>query len=132
MKKEKKIMLDNKSLPYKVVEHPYLEVLLTTLRNKLTNPRLFRETITKMSLMMGLEAIKELPLVDREVETPFQKVVGRKIEHSPCLVSIFRAGNGMIEGLLDLFPERGHTGSHPTLCRFHLSPNHLYYKLSSH
>ena len=105
-------MLDNKSLPYKVVEHPYLEVLLTTLRNKLTNPRLFRETITKMSLMMGLEAIKELPLVDREVETPFQKVVGKKIENSPCLVSILRAGNGMIEGLLDIFPDSpiGHIG----------------------
>ena len=105
-------MLEKNDLPYKLVEHPYLEVLLTTLRNKLTAPRLFRETITKMSLMMGLEASKDLTFVDYEVETPFQRVVGKRIEHSPCLVSILRAGNGMIDGLLDIFPDApiGHIG----------------------
>jgi uracil phosphoribosyltransferase len=95
-----------------LVQHPYLETLLTTLRDKKTKARLFRETISKMSFIIGLEAAKQLSFSNHEVETPFQSVVGKKITQNPCLVSILRAGNGMIDGLLNLVPDApiGHIG----------------------
>jgi uracil phosphoribosyltransferase len=86
---------------------------LTIMRDKETGPKDFRQLLNEISLLMGYEITREIPLEEVEIETPIckttaKRVLGRKM----AIIPILRAGLGMVEGLLDLVPvaKVGHIG----------------------
>lgn len=113
-----------------IVSHPLVQHKLTLMREKSTDNALFRRTLREISFLLAYEVTKDLGLGSREIETPLEKgafpwLEGRRI----CFVSILRAGNGLLEGMLDLIPDArvGHIG----LYRDHktLKPVQYYLKL---
>ncbi len=115
-----------------VLDHPLLRHKLTLLRDKNTTTAKFRQVAREISLLMAYEVTRDLPLETIEIETPLElmstdQLAGKKL----CIVSILRAGNGILEGMLDLVPSArvGHIG----LYRDHttLRPVEYYLKLPS-
>ncbi len=104
-----------------IVDHPLIKHKLTILRNKETPTAHFRQVLREISFVLGCETTKDLALGEIEIETPLEKISAPYLEGKKlCLVSILRAGNGLIEGLLDLIPSArvGHVGlyrDHETL-----------------
>jgi uracil phosphoribosyltransferase len=97
----------------KVLDHPLIQHKLTLLRQKDTSSAGFRRIAREISLLMAYEVTRDLPLETIEIETPLERMeapqlAGKKL----CLVSILRAGNGILEGMLDLIPGArvGHIG----------------------
>lgn len=96
-----------------VVNHPLIRHKLAILRDKKTSTNEFRDLLREVSLLMGYELLRDLPTEDVTIETPLesmtaQMLAGKKL----CLVSILRAGNGFLDGLLELVPSArvGHIG----------------------
>src|ERR1700720_157046 len=96
-----------------VVAHPLVQHKLSLMRDRATSTAEFRRLLREISLLLAYEATRELPLEDTEIETPlesgaFPLLAGKKL----CLVSILRAGNGILDGMLDLLPSArvGHIG----------------------
>ena len=96
-----------------VINHPMVQHKLTIMRDKETGSKDFRELLKEISLLMGYEVTRDIPLEDVEIETPITKmtakvVPGRKL----AIVPILRAGLGMVDGLLELIPvaKVGHIG----------------------
>ena len=96
-----------------IIDHPMIQHKLTIMRDKTTGSKDFRELLREISLLMGYEVTRDLPLEDVEIETPLcrmtaHKVSGRKL----AIVPILRAGLGMVEGLRTLVPvaKVGHIG----------------------
>ncbi len=96
-----------------IVDHPLIQHKLTILRNKDTATAHFRQIIREIAFVLGCEVTKDLELSEVEIETPLERgrfpyLQGKKL----CFVSILRAGNGLLEGLLDLVPSArvGHVG----------------------
>ena len=96
-----------------VVEHPLVQHKLTQMRRKETPTPEFRRLARELSLLLAYEVTRDIPLESVAIETPVApmnapEVAGRKL----CLVSILRAGNGILEGMLDLIPHArvGHVG----------------------
>lgn len=96
-----------------VIDHPMIQHKLTIMRKKETGSKDFRELLKEISLLMGYEITRDLPLDDIEIETPIcrmtaKKVSGRKL----AIVPILRAGIGMVDGLQTLVPvaKVGHIG----------------------
>jgi uracil phosphoribosyltransferase len=115
-----------------VLDHPLLRHKLTLLRDKNTTTAKFRQVAREISLLMAYEVTRDLPLETIDIETPLEpmkteRLAGKKL----CIVSILRAGNGILEGMLDLVPSArvGHIG----LYRDHttLRPVEYYLKLPS-
>jgi uracil phosphoribosyltransferase len=104
-----------------IVDHPLIRHKLAVLRSRETSKKTFREALDEISMLMGYEATKDLPLEEVEIETPLERtraatVSGKKL----TLVPILRAGLGMVEGMLRLMPSVrvGHIGlfrEHDTL-----------------
>ena len=98
---------------FNLVEHPLIQHKLTIMRDKNTTSKAFRELLDEISMLMGYEITRNLPLEDVEIETPikkakFKKIAGKKL----AIVPILRAGLGMVDGLLRLVPVArvGHIG----------------------
>ena len=96
-----------------VVDHPLVQHKLSLLRDRGTSTAKFRLLVREISLLLAYEATGELPLEPAEIDTPlergtFPRLSGKKL----CLVSILRAGNGILDGMLDLLPSArvGHIG----------------------
>ena len=96
-----------------VIDHPMIQHKLTIMRNKETGSKDFRQLLKEISLLMGYEVTRDVPLTSVEIETPIcsmkaPKVSGRKL----AIVPILRAGLGMVEGLQELVPvaKVGHIG----------------------
>ncbi len=96
-----------------VVDHPLVQHKLSLMRARGTSTSKFRLLMREISLLLGYEATRDLALADTEIETPleaarFPVLAGKKL----CLVSILRAGNGILDGMLDLMPSArvGHIG----------------------
>ena len=115
-----------------VIDHPLVAHKLTLLRDKATATGSFRRIAREISLLMCYEVTRDLPLHDVEIETPLERtrapqLAGKKL----CFVPILRAGNGILDGMLDLVPSArvGHIG----LYRDHttLRPVEYYLKLPS-
>ena len=113
-----------------VIDHPLVQHKLTLLRDKGTSTTGFRRITREISLLMGYEVTRGLPLETIEIETPLEtmqapQLAGKKL----CLVSILRAGNGILEGMLDLVPAArvGHIGLYRD--PHTLSPVEYYIKL---
>lgn len=96
-----------------VIGHPMVQHKLTLLRDRTTSTIGFRRLAREISLLMGYEVTRDLPLEMVEIETPLEKMLAPEIAGKKlCLVSILRAGNGILEGMLDLVPAArvGHIG----------------------
>ena len=96
-----------------VIGHPLVQHKLTLMRRVETPTAKFRQLLREISMLLGYEVMRDLPLEQREIETPMQTMAspvlsGKKL----VLISILRAGNGLLEGMLDLVPSArvGHVG----------------------
>ena len=114
------------------VDHPLVQHKLTLLRRKETPTAEFRRLAREIALLLAYEITRDLPLEMVEVETPLmpmrsKALAGKKV----CLVSILRAGNGLLEGMLDLIPSArvGHIGIYRDPAT--LRPVEYYYKVPS-
>ena len=87
-----------------VVDHPLAGHLLTQLRDQDTAPPVFRTLAKRLALTLALEAIRDLPTAEVEVETPLEPAKGRVLGDLVA-VPILRAGLGMLEAVTELFPE---------------------------
>lgn len=96
-----------------VLEHPLIRHKLAIIRDKNTNTKQFREVVSELATLMTYEAFKDVPTVEIEVETPLEITKQTVIkENSIAIVPILRAGLGMVDGILSLFPTAkvGHIG----------------------
>ena len=96
-----------------IVDHPLVQHKLSLMRKRDTSTSKFRLLMREISLLLAYEATRELALEETEIETPLESarlpvLAGKKL----CLVSILRAGNGILDGMLDLMPSArvGHIG----------------------
>ena len=88
-----------------VVDHPLLQHKLSLMRRKETDNARFRQLMREASHLIGYEVTRDLALEARTVETPLATAESSFLAGGkPVLVSILRAGNGMLEGMLDLLP----------------------------
>jgi len=105
----------------KVADHPLIQHKLTLLRRVETSTAEFRQLLREIALLLAFEATRDLPLKHMEIETPLEVMDAPALDGKKlCLVSILRAGNGLLEGMLDLIPAArvGHIGmyrNHDTL-----------------
>lgn len=96
-----------------VTDHPLIQHKLTLMRNKNTGSKDFRQLLTEITMLMGYEITKDLPLVDVEIETPVAKTKSKVIAGKKLgIVPILRAGLGMVDGFINLIPAAkvGHLG----------------------
>ncbi|HIY19961.1 MAG TPA: uracil phosphoribosyltransferase [Candidatus Blautia avistercoris] len=113
-----------------LMEHPLIQHKISMLRDKATGTNEFRKLVEEIAVLMGYEALRDLPMEEVEVETPLEvcktpMIAGRKL----AIVPVLRAGLGMVNGLLTLVPSAkvGHIG----LYRDHEThePHEYYCKL---
>lgn len=115
------------------VQHPLLQHKLTLLRDINTNKKEFKELVGEISTLLVYEVTKDLPVVQKTVETPLEScempvLAGKK----PVILAILRAGVGMIDGFLNLMPSA--RVAHIGLYRDEetLEPHLYYFKIPSH
>lgn len=96
-----------------VIDHPLIQHKLTILRRKETSTAKFRRLLGEISMLLAYEVTRDLPMTMTEIETPLVKtkapiLAGKKI----VIISILRAGNGILDGMLQLIPSArvGHIG----------------------
>ena len=88
-----------------VVDHPLVQHKLTIMRNKETSTAGFRRLLREISLLLGYEVTRDLELTTTTIETPLQEMQAPTLEGKKLVfASVLRAGNGLLEGLLDLVP----------------------------
>ncbi len=99
--------------PITIVDHPLVQHKLTLMRDKDQPTAYFRQLLRETALLLAYEVTRDLPLETRRIETPIESMdapvlAGKKL----CFVSVLRAGNGLLEGMLDLLPSArvGHVG----------------------
>lgn len=94
------------------IDHPVLDHKLAKLRDIKTDPIGFRGIMNELGMFLAYEATRDLKTENFDVETPLQKTQCNKPTQYPMLVSILRAGNGMLEGVLQALPyaPAGHIG----------------------
>jgi uracil phosphoribosyltransferase len=89
----------------KVIEHPLLKHKLGYLRDKTTNSAEFREIVKEISKILAYEAMKDWNQLETiAIETPIAKTKTERIINPPVVVSIMRAGNGMLDAVLSMIP----------------------------
>src|SRR6056297_2169123 len=87
------------------VTHPLVQHKLTLMREKDTSTAVFRQLLREISQLLAYEVTRELPMTTKKIETPLQAMdaptlAGKKL----ALISILRAGNGLLDGILELIP----------------------------
>jgi uracil phosphoribosyltransferase len=88
-----------------VVDHPLVQHKLTIMRDKDTSTASFRRLLREISLLLCYEVTRELELTTREIETPMQPMTAPTLEGKKLVfASVLRAGNGLLDGMLDLVP----------------------------
>lgn len=97
----------------RILDHPLIQHKLSHMRDRNTSTRTFRELLREITLLMGYEITRSLPLTTARIETPLQSmdapvIAGKKL----AVVPVLRAGIGMSDGLLELVPSArvGHIG----------------------
>ncbi len=96
-----------------ILDHPLIRHKLAIIRNKDTDTKTFREVVGEIATLMAYESFKDVPTQEIEVETPLEKTKQIVVkENSIAIVPILRAGLGMVDGILTLFPAAkvGHIG----------------------
>ena len=96
-----------------IVDHPLVQHKLSLMRDVTTSTAKFRTLMHEISVLVAYEATRDLPLEEVEIETPLERarlpvLSGKKL----CLISILRAGSGILDGMLELLPSArvGHIG----------------------
>jgi uracil phosphoribosyltransferase len=96
-----------------VINHPLVEHKMTLIRDKNTPTAVFRRLLREISMLMAYEALRDLELEDVAIDTPVCPMIARKLAGKKlCFVSVLRAGDGLLQGLLELVPSArvGHIG----------------------
>lgn len=88
-----------------IVEHPLIQHKLTLMRERETSTASFRQLLREISLLLAYEVTRDLPMTTKTINTPLQEMQapvlkGKKL----ALISILRAGNGLLDGVLELIP----------------------------
>ena len=96
-----------------ILDHPLIQHKLSHMRDRTTSTRTFRELLNELTLLMGYEITRDLPLTTEPIETPLcamdaPVIAGKKV----AVVAVLRAGLGMADGLMKLIPSarQGHIG----------------------
>jgi uracil phosphoribosyltransferase len=92
-------------MPLHLLSHPLGAHVLTHLRDKTTKPALFRTLSYQISLLLALEATRDLATVEKAIETPMEPVTGHVLAKPLVVVPILRAGLGMLQPFHDTFPD---------------------------
>jgi uracil phosphoribosyltransferase len=96
-----------------VIDHPLVQHKLTLMRRKDTSTKSFRELVHELSALLAYEITRDMPMQAIEIETPLEKMTSRVIDGKKVvLASILRAGNGFLDGMLQVIPGArvGHIG----------------------
>jgi len=96
-----------------VITHPLVQHKLTLMRKKDASTNSFRRLLGELSTLMAYEVTRDMPLQDVQIETPLETMTGKVIDGKKLvLVSILRAGNGFLDGMLNVVPGArvGHIG----------------------
>ena len=96
-----------------VITHPLVQHKLTLMRNKEASTNSFRHLLNELSMLMAYEVTRDMPTQPVQIETPLEKMTGQMIDGKKLvLVSILRAGNGILDGVLTVVPGArvGHIG----------------------
>jgi uracil phosphoribosyltransferase len=113
-----------------VVEHPLIKHKLTYLRSVETTTDSFRRLVKELSQMLAYEVTRDLPTENITIRTPLAEIASPVISgKKQCIVSILRAGNGMLDGMLELLPAArvGHIGLYRDPAT--LEPVEYYFKV---
>jgi len=84
--------------------HPLVAHKLSLLRERNTEPKVFRELVRELSWLLGYEAMADLTTESYRLETPLEPMTGARLETKVGLVPVLRAGLGMVEAMLELMP----------------------------
>ena len=96
-----------------VVDHPLVQHKLSLMRDRKAETAKFRQLLREISLLLTYEVLRDLEIVLEDIDTPLERMAAPKLEGKKlCFVSILRAGNGLLDGMLDLVPSArvGHVG----------------------
>jgi uracil phosphoribosyltransferase len=113
-----------------ILDHPLIRHKLAIIRNKNTDTKQFRDIVKELAMLMAYESFKDVPTQEVVVETPLETTTQTVVkENSIAIVPILRAGLGMVDGILSLFPAAkvGHIGLY--LDEETLQPQEYYCKL---
>jgi len=91
-------------MPTTLVKHPILADKLARLRDKKTSSTDFRRILQEISCLLAYESTRDLELQNKTLETPLGNCTGEVVKNAPIVVSILRAGNGMLDGMLNMLP----------------------------
>ena len=97
----------------RIIDHPIVQDKLSQMRDKNCSFSDFRHLLQKISMLMAYSATEDMALLNKEIETPLIKMKApRLVEADPVIVPILRAGLGLVDGLLSIFPDAiiGHVG----------------------
>ena len=86
------------------ISHPIKDHYLTNLRDKNTDFDTFRDSASKLSYFLVVEATKHLTTLSKEIDTPLTKTKGVQIENNSVAISVLRAGLGLMDGVQQLIP----------------------------
>jgi uracil phosphoribosyltransferase len=92
-------------MPLHVLEHALGAHILAQLRDETTPPERFRTLTCSLTQLLVTEATRQLPTLAMTIRTPLEETPGQKLEHTPTLVPVLRAGLGMLDAALVLLPE---------------------------
>ncbi|WP_457280809.1 uracil phosphoribosyltransferase [Polaromonas sp. P5_D5] len=96
-----------------LIDHPLVQHKLTLMRRKDASTNTFRTLLNELSMLMAYEVTRDMPMQDIEIETPLEITTSKVIDGKKLVfVSILRAGNGILEGMLSVVPGArvGHVG----------------------
>lgn len=96
-----------------IVKHPLVQHKLSLMRDKNASTAEFRSLLREVATLLAYEVTRDLPLTTQRIETPLMPMDAPVLEGKKlCLVSILRAGNGLLDGMMDLLPSArvGHVG----------------------
>ena len=113
-----------------VITHPLVQHKLTLMRKKDASTNSFRRLLGELSTLMAYEVTRDMPLQDVQIETPLEIMTGQMIDGKKLvLVSILRAGNGFLDGMLNVVPGArvGHIGLYRDPAT--LQPVEYYFKM---
>jgi uracil phosphoribosyltransferase len=115
-----------------IVDHPLVQHKLTLMRERTTSTAVFRQLLREISHLLAYEVTRDLPVTTKTIDTPLMEMQAPTLKGKKlALISILRAGNGLLDGMLDLVPSArvGFVG----LYRDHktLQPVEYYFKVPS-
>ena len=113
--------------------HPLIQHKLTLMRNRQASTSSFRRLLNELSALMAYEITRDMPMQEIEVETPLETTTGQIIDGKKlALISILRAGNGLLDGMLSIVPGArvGHIGLYRDPQT--LQAVEYYFKMPSH